>query len=221
MGWFSQTINSSLGKKYLMALSGLFLIIYLAIHLFGNTFLYVGQEAFDTYVETLTESNLKVVIRVIEVVLLLGFLVHIYEGIRLTIENWSARPQRYAVKPENPQSSLASRTMWLTASVVFIFLVVHIQQFWYVYHYGRSANDTMYTIVTTTFSDPLYGGLYLIAVILLGFHLYHGFQSAFQSLGWNHKKYSPLLITIGRIYAVIIALGFASFPIYFFFMGGK
>jgi succinate dehydrogenase / fumarate reductase cytochrome b subunit len=221
MGWVTRAISSSLGKKYIMALSGLFLVIYLVIHLFGNTFLYAGKDAFNLYVETLTESSLKPVIRVIEVVLLLGFLIHIYDGIRLTIGNWSARPNRYAVKPANPQSTAASRTMWLTASIVFFFIVVHLQQFWYTYHYGRIPGVTMYDIVVGTFRDPLYSLIYLVSVLLLGFHLYHGFQSSFQSLGFNHPKYRPLIVIFGRIYAVVIAVGFASFPIYFYLMGGK
>lgn len=221
MGWFTRTISSSLGKKYLMALSGLFLVIYLVVHLFGNSFLYAGKDAFNTYVSTLTESNLEPIIRVIEIILLLGFLIHIYDGVKLTIDNWRARPNRYAVKPADPQSTLASRTMWMTASIVFFFLVVHIQQFWYTYHYGKVPGVTMYDIVVATFRDPLYSVIYLISVLLLGFHLYHGFQSAFQSLGLNHVKYRPLIVIFGRIYAIVIAVGFATFPIYFYFMGGK
>lgn len=218
MGWLTQTISSSLGKKYIMALTGFFLLLYLAIHLFGNTFLYVGKDAFNLYVETLTESKLKPLIRVIEVVLLAGFLIHIYDGIVLTLGNWKARPQRYAVRPSDPQSSMSSRNMWLTASIVFFFLVIHVQQFWYVYHYDRSTY-TMYDLVVNAFTNPVYAVIYLISVLFLGFHLYHGFQSAFQSLGWNHKKYTPLVIILGKIYSIIIAVGFASFPIYFLMRG--
>ncbi|MGE5401410.1 MAG: succinate dehydrogenase cytochrome b subunit [Ignavibacteriales bacterium] len=228
MGWFTRALNSSLGKKYIMALTGFFLIIYLAIHLFGNSFLYVSYYTgdpgfFNTYVSTLTESGLHYVIRVIEIVLLLGFLIHIYEGVTLTISNWRARPNRYAVKPEDPQANLASRTMWLSASVIFFFLVIHIQQFWYIYHYGNSG-ATMYDLVIMAFSNPVFAVIYLISVALLGFHLYHGFQSAFQSLGWNHVKYRTLIVVLGRIYTFVISLGFASFPIFFYLMslrGGK
>ncbi|HEX2867646.1 MAG TPA: succinate dehydrogenase cytochrome b subunit [Ignavibacteriales bacterium] len=221
MGWFTSAFNSSLGKKYVMAITGFFLLIYLVIHLFGNSFLYFGPAAFNTYVEALTESGLKPVIRVIEVVLLLGFLFHIYNGVRLQIGNWRARPQRYAVRPEDPQATLASRTMWISASVIFFFLVIHIQQFWYVYHYARTGNMHMYDLVVNAFTNPVFAVIYLVSVFLLFFHLYHGFQSAFQSLGWNHLKYRTLIVVVGKIYAVVIGLGFASFPIYFYFMGGK
>lgn len=222
MGWFTQTLNSSLGKKYIMSITGLFLIIFLVIHLFGNMFLYIGRDAFNAYVDTLGESAIHYVILVIEVVLFLGFFFHAFSGIKLTLENFNARPNRYAVKPAVPQSTFSSRTMWVTASVIFIFLVVHLQNFWYAYKFGGiSETTTMYDIVTSTFQDPVYASLYLVACFLLGFHLWHGFQSAFQSLGLNHKKYRPIIVLLGRIYAIVVAGGFASLPVYFYFLGGR
>ena len=218
MNWFSEAVFSSLGKKYIMALSGMFLLIYLVIHLFGNSFLYVSKDAFNVYVETLTESSLSYVIRVIEIVLFLGFIIHIIDGIKLTLENWKARSHRYAVKPQDPQSTVASRTMWISASIIFIFLVIHLQNFWYVYKFGTPTEGvTMYDTVVATFRDPVYSIIYLIAIFLLGFHLWQGFQSSFQSLGWNHNKYTPIVKTIGKIYALVISIGFATFPIYFYF----
>ncbi len=222
MGWFSATLNSSLGKKYVMALSGWFLLIYLVIHLFGNSFLYVGPEAFNMYVYTLTQSGLHYIIQVIEIVLFLGFIIHAYEGIKLSIENWKARTNRYAVKPKDPQSTIASRTMWFTASIIFIFLVIHLQNFWYLYKSGAiNQTFTMYDAVIETFANPVYSAIYLIAMYLLGFHLWHGFQSSFQSMGLNHSKYRSLIVWAGRIYTIIITLGFASFPIYFYFFHGR
>ncbi len=222
MGWFTQAVNSSLGKKYIMALTGIFLLIYLVIHLFGNSFLYVSRDAFNQYVEILTESAFHYVIMIIEIVLFVGFILHIYEGIILTLKNLFARPVRYAVKPEKPQSELSSRTMWISASIIFIFLVIHLKNFWYVYKFGEPLPGvTMYDIVIALFRDPVYALVYLLCMLLLGFHLWHGFQSSFQSLGLNHKKYTPLIKFLGRLYAVVIALGFASFPLYFYFMGGK
>jgi len=222
MGWFKNTVSSSLGKKYIMALSGWFLLLYLIIHLFGNSFLYVGEGAFNLYVSTLTESELHYVIRIIEVVLFLGFIIHAIDGVKLTIENWKARPERYAAKPKDPQSTIASRTMWFTASVIFIFLVIHLQNFWYQYKSGAiNTNYTMYQAVVETFQNPVYSAIYLVAMYLLGFHLWHGFQSSFQTMGLNHPKYRSLIVWIGRIYTIIITLGFASFPIYFYFVHGR
>lgn len=222
MGWLSTTINSSLGKKYITAISGMFLLLYLVIHLFGNSFLYLGPEAFNQYVYVLTESGLHYIIQVIEVILFLGFIVHGYEGIRLTLQNWKARPNRYAVRPKDPQSTIASRTMWFTAAIIFIFLVIHLQNFWYLYKTGIiSEKFTMYQAVVETFQNPVYSAIYLVAMYLMGYHLWHGFQSSFQSLGLNHTKYMPFIVAFGRVYAVVISVGFASFPIYFYFFYGR
>ncbi|MCX6148988.1 MAG: succinate dehydrogenase cytochrome b subunit [Ignavibacteriales bacterium] len=222
MSWFFEAINSSLGKKFIMAISGIFLLIFLVIHLFGNIFLYVSRDAFNQYVFILSESALSYIIKVIEVVLFLGLIVHAYQGIRLTLENFIARPNRYAVNPKEAQADLPSRTMWITASIVFIFLVIHLRSFWYVFKFGEPGkNITMYDIVIKTFQDPFYSLLYFICVLLLGFHLWHGFQSTFQSLGLNHKKYTPAIKFFGKLYTIIITGGFATFPVYFYFLGGK
>jgi len=167
---------------------------------------------------------LTAVIKVIEIVLALGFLFHIADGVLLTISNKQARgPQKYAVKKASPGTVSASRFMFVTGSIIFIFLVLHLRDFWYEFKYGGMEESlaTPYDLVVGTFQMPLYSLFYVVAVLLVGYHLYHGFQSVFQTLGWNHKKYTPFVLFIGRLYAVIIALGFASLPIYFlFFKGG-
>ncbi len=216
MSSFNGLLSSSLGKKLLMSLTGFFLMLFLTIHLFGNIFIYVSASAFNAYVETLEGGILSKIILVIEFFLGAAFLIHIYNGIRLTLENLYARTSRYAVRPESPQSSFSSRNMWITASVIFIFLVFHLQNFWYQVKFGDVVGKTMYDIVTATLSDPLYASLYLAAVLILGFHLIHGFQSAFQSLGLNHSRYTPVIKAAGIIYALVISGGFISFPVYFF-----
>jgi len=117
-----------------------------------------------------------------------------------------------------------SRTMFLTGSIVFIFLVLHLGTFFWrfnVHDPAGLANDHLYfDIVVSFFKIWWYVLLYVIAVLLLGFHLNHGFQSAFQTFGWNHKRYFPLVQKIGTVYAIIMAMGFASMPIYFFFFYG-
>lgn len=225
MGWLIQTFRSSLGKKLIMALTGAFLLIFLAVHLFGNLFLYAGKDAFNLYVHTLEETpGLTNVIRLIEIVLALGFIFHIADGLLLTYENKVARgPQNYAVKKASPGTVTASRFMFVTGSVIFIFLILHLRDFWFEYKYGvLDENRTPYDIVAGAFQIPLYSTFYVLAMILIGYHLYHGFQSVFQTLGWNHKKYTPILLFLGRLYAIVIAAGFASLPIYFlFFKGGN
>lgn len=225
MGWLSKTLDSAIGKKVLMAVTGLFLITFLCVHLFGNIFLYVGKEAFNKYVETLDSGLVHAFILLMEVVLVAAFFIHILNGVRLTLQNMSARGSvKYAVQKAAPQVSFTSRNMFVTASIVFIFLVIHLRNFFYEYKIvpSLSETNTAYDVVVNTFQMPLYSLLYVVGVSLLGFHLYHGFQSAFQTLGLNHKKYTPVIVCLGRIYSIFVALAFASFPIYFlFFYGGK
>lgn len=222
MGWFNTFINSSLGKKFIMALTGSFLIIFLIIHLIGNITLYFGPDAFNGYVKTL--DVIKPLIRIIELVLLSAFIFHIFNGVRLWLENKQARPVTYKVNGSPENTTLFSRTMFVSGSVIFIFLVLHLGTFFWRFnvHDPQQLADThqYYDIVVGFFQIWWYVLLYVIAMILLGFHLNHGFQSAFQTFGWNHKKYTPLIKKIGTAYAIIMAVGFASMPIYFFFFYG-
>lgn len=222
MGWFNTFVNSSLGKKFIMAITGSFLIIFLVIHLIGNLTLYFGPDAFNGYVKTL--DIVKPLIRVIEIVLLAAFVFHIFNGVRLWLENKQARPVRYRINGSSENSTLFSRTMFLTGSIIFIFLVLHLGTFFWRFnvHDPDQLADVhkYYDIVVGFFQIWWYVILYIIAMILLGFHLNHGFQSAFQTFGWNHKKYTPLIKKIGTAYAIIMAAGFASIPIYFFFFYG-
>ena len=222
MGWFFKFINSSIGKKFTMAVTGSFLLIFLIIHLVGNLTLFFGPDAFNGYVKAL--EVIKPLIRVIEVVLLAAFLLHIFNGFRLWIENKKARGMNYKINGSPENSDVFSRTMFLTGSIVFIFLVLHLATFFWRFNFydpsGLADTHQYYQIVVEFFSYWWYSVLYIVAVLLLGFHLNHGFESAFQTFGWNHKKYTPLLKKIGTIYAIIMAIGFASMPIYFFFFYG-
>ena len=222
MGSNISFFNSSIGKKLMMAITGSFLIIFLIVHLIGNLTLFFGSDAFNGYVSTL--DIVKPLIRVIEIVLLLAFLLHIYNGVKLWFENKRARGVKYQVNSSAQNSDLYSRTMFLTGSIVFIFLVTHLGTFFWRFNVsdpmGLADHHQYFDIVVHFFSIWWYVLLYIIAVILLGFHLNHGFQSAFQTFGWNHKKYFPIVEKIGTIYAIIMAVGFASMPIYFFFFHG-
>jgi succinate dehydrogenase / fumarate reductase cytochrome b subunit len=223
MGWFLKFLNSSIGKKFMMAVTGSFLLIFLVIHLIGNITLFFGSSAFNAYVSAL--DTIKPLIRVIEVVLLGAFILHIFNGIRLWIENKRARGVAYKVNGSSENSTVFSRTMFVTGSIVFIFLVLHLGTFFWRFNVydplGYATHHQYYDVVVYFFNIWWYAVLYIIAVLLLGFHLNHGFQSAFQTFGWNHKKYFPLIQKIGTIYAVIMALGFASMPLYFLLGGGN
>jgi succinate dehydrogenase / fumarate reductase cytochrome b subunit len=222
MGWFFKFVNSSIGKKITMAVTGGFLLIFLIIHLAGNITLFFGADAFNGYVKAL--EVVKPLIRVIEVVLLAAFLLHIFNGVRLWLENKRARGVTYKVNSSSENSNVFSRTMFLTGSIVFIFLVLHLGTFFWRFNVhdptGLANAHEYFQIVVNFLSCWWYALLYVIAVILLGFHLNHGFQSVFQTFGWNHKKYTPLIKKLGTIYAIIMAIGFASMPIYFFFFYG-
>jgi succinate dehydrogenase / fumarate reductase cytochrome b subunit len=223
MGWFLKFLNSSIGKKFLMAVTGSFLLIFLIIHLVGNITLFFGAGAFNTYVSTL--DVVKPLIRVIEVVLLGAFVLHIFNGLRLWLENKRARGITYKVNGAKENSTIFSRTMAVTGSTILIFLVSHLATFFWRFNVhdpmGLATNHQYYDVVVYFFNMWWYSILYVVAMIFLGYHLNHGFQSAFQTFGWNHKRYFPMIEKIGTIYAIIMALGFASMPIYFLLGGGN
>ncbi len=223
MGWFLKFINSSIGKKFMMAVTGSFLLIFLIVHLIGNITLFFGPGAFNTYVSTL--DVVKPLIRVIEVVLLGAFVLHIFNGLRLWLENKRARGITYKVNGSKENSTIFSRTMAVTGSIILIFLVSHLATFFWRFNVhdpmGLATNHQYYDVVVYFFNIWWYSILYVVAMIFLGYHLNHGFQSAFQTFGWNHKRYFPMIEKIGMIYAIIMALGFASMPIYFLLGGGN
>ena len=214
MRWLLNLLSTSIGKKVLMALTGLFLVLFLAVHLYGNLYLYVGEEAFNHHAESISGNAL---IRIVEVVLFLAIVAHAVSGVQLTIRNRRARPQRYRVRRRAGFSTLASRSMIVSGSVVFIFIVVHLRNFFYEARFGRAAaGESLYKVVTETFALPGYAALYVIAMILLGLHLAHGFLSALRTLGIEHQRYTPLLRGVGLVLAVGFAAAFASMPIVFF-----
>ena len=220
MGWLLNSLNSSIGKKFLMAVTGVCLLLFLIIHFIGNMTLYVGEEAFNGYVGIL--DKIKPLIRVIEVILALILVLHIFNGIRLWYQNKKAKGTGYAVNAASKSSTLFSRTMFVTGSIIFIFLCLHLQTIWYKFNFSGAEETNLFNILVEWFRIPWYSVLYMIAMFLLGMHLNHGFQSAFQTFGWNHNKYSPLIKAVGVIYSIIMAAGFASIPLYFLFIyGGK
>ncbi len=215
MGWLIKFVNSSIGKKFVMAVTGLSIILFLLVHLAGNLTLFISEEAFNGYVSTL--DIIKPLIRVVEVILALVFIFHIYYGVKLWFENKKANPIKYKVNASSENSSFSSRWMIWTGGFVFIFLVTHLSTLWYAFNFGSNGTDhSYYNIVMEWFTFPVYVLFYVIAMVLLGFHLNHGFQSAFQTFGWTHKKYTPVIEKIGTLYAIVMSVGFASIPIYLF-----
>lgn len=236
---------SSVGKKFVVGFTGLFLCSFLVIHFYGNMLLYwpdhgAHYQEFSDFMAT------NILIRTIEIVLFAGFLLHIITSIILWIRNRMARSKAYLVKKPLETSAFSSRIMFLTGSIVFIFLALHMNSFWVAsrFHeeellnkYGQEQQQTsigmpqdsreprlippervpvMYDLVRERFSVLWYDAFYLVALFLLGFHLRHGFQSAFQTFGVRGAKYETLIEAISVIFWLIIPLGFASMPVYFY-----
>lgn len=223
MSWISDTLSSSIGRKISMSLTGLFLVSFLFVHLTGNFLLFKADSgaAFNVYSHFMSTNT---VIRVLEFGLLFGFLIHIYTALILTRSNKAARPIGYAVPYSNTKVSWFSKNMGLSGSIVLVFLILHLQNFYWRYHNwdipvmmvdGEQLKD-MYLLVVTVFKNEWwYSILYLVAMVLLGFHLNHGFQSAFRTLGLDHKKYTPTIEFIGTLISMVLPIGFATMPIYF------
>lgn len=223
MSWFTRALSSTIGRKVIMSLTGLFLITFLIVHVSGNMLLFKddGGEAFNLYAEFMTTSPL---IRVASIVLYSGLILHIVYSIILTFINRSARPVGYKKAHPNENSSWRSRNMGVLGTIIFIFLVIHMRTFWYTMHFGDipvvnyegvEVND-LYTVVKASFSQWWYTAFYILAMVGLGFHLVHGFWSAFQTLGLSHKKYTPFIKTLSLWFSIIICILFTSMPVYFY-----
>lgn len=221
MNWFTKTLSSTLGKKLIMALTGLFLIIFLLIHLIGNLQLLNndGGMAFNIYAKFMTTNAL---IKSTSYILYSTFLIHIIWSVILTLQNRNARGgEGYAMVRSSAAVSWNSRNMGILGTVILVFMVIHLRNFWYEMHWGGIPTVTydgveykdLYTVVATTFGDLPYMLLYVVCMLGVAFHLYHGFQSAFQSLGLTNRKYSPIIKTVGIAYSIIVPALFAIIPI--------
>jgi len=212
---------SSITKKVVMALAGLFLITFLLVHLGINLLLMCNDEgaAFMVAVDFMTTNPL---IKVMEIFLMGGFAIHILIGVIIQIQNWLARPVRYKVEGYS-HLSFFSKYMIHTGAIIFVFLCIHFINFYFVKlgfvspPEGIGQHD-FYQMATLLFADKFYAILYVILMVFLGFHLHHAFQSAFQTLGLNHTKYTPVIKALGTIYAIVVPLGFASIPLFFMFI---
>lgn len=223
MKWFLDLFSSSLGRKLMMALTGLFLIAFLTVHLIGNLQLLKddGGKAFNIYAEFMSTNP---VIQTISKGNFAFILIHIVWAIILTRKNKIARPQGYAVT-SSKSSIWSSRNMGILGTIILVFLVVHLKHFWAEMHYGgiptvnyegKDVRD-IYTIVAYWFTVDWYVALYVFCMVGVAFHLWHGFTSAFQTLGINHMKYNPVINFVGKAFAVIVPALFAWIPISMFF----
>ena len=223
MNWFINFLTSSIGRKLIMSLTGLFLIVFLVVHLIGNFQLLIpdGGEAFNVYAKFMTSNPL---IKFTSYGLYFFILLHAVQGWLLWMTNRKARGgQGYAVQATRTTGtpvSFAKNMGWL-GTIVFLFLLIHLYQFWFQMHWGgiEMANydgvevKNLYAVVKGTFASLGYVIFYVVCMLVVGMHLMHGFQSAFQTLGLNHSKYTPFIKFLGKAYSILIPLGFAIIPI--------
>ncbi len=204
-----------------MGVTGLFLISFLVVHCFLNAFIFIndGGLTFNIGAHFMATNW---IIRAMEIVLFIGIIWHIVQALRLTIENRKARPVKYAMEKGNANSKWYSRWMGLLGTLILIFLIVHLAQFWVVSRFtgiptvDANGHEDLYAVMLEVFKNPFVVILYLLSMISLGYHLAHGFQSAFQTFGINHPKYTPVIQNVGLIFSIVISLLFAAMPLYIF-----
>lgn len=222
MSWFITAINSSIGKKLIMSFAGLFLIAFLLVHLGINLLVLLENNTYFNVAAHFMATNW--VIKVFEVILFLGFLIHIIYAIILQIQNWMARPVRYKIENLTSQTSFFSKYMIHTAVIILIFLVLHLFDF-----YLRSklfeelpidtisGKPDMAAWVEAEFKETSAVIIYVVSFLFLAFHLNHAFQSAFQTLGLNHNKWTPVIKFLGLLYSILVPAGFAFISLYIYF----
>ncbi len=213
-------LKSSIGKKFIMGLTGLFLITFLIVHVSINSLLFIPDsgEAFNAAAGFMAHNP---VIRIVEIGLFIGLILHIYQAWVLTRANQKARPTAYAQIAGAANSSWYSRSMGLLGTLLLLFLVMHLYHFWWptkVAVFSHSEHNTFENIRSVFSHEPMgyvSALLYVVGCISLAYHLLHGFQSAFQTLGLNHRKYTPIIKFIGIAFSIIVPLVFALMPIGF------
>lgn len=227
MNWIITFLTSSIGQKIIMSLTGLFLITFLVVHLVGNLQLLYddGGMAYNLYADFMTSNPL---IKTISIGLYAFIVIHIVQGLILWVRNRQARGSRYAVKVTRATqtNSFTARNMAILGTIIMVFLAIHLYQFWFKMKMGvlepvgydgmDYAVKDLYAPVAVAFSNIFFVLFYVVSMIVIAMHLWHGFQSAFQTLGLNHPKYTPVIQAVGKLYSILIPLGFAIIPIYFY-----
>jgi succinate dehydrogenase / fumarate reductase cytochrome b subunit len=203
----NKILFSSISKKFVMAVAGLFLLMFLPLHLIINFMLLKSNPIpFNKAAHFMATFP---VIKIVEVVLIVAILIHITWGITLQIQNWLARPVGY-VSGNKSETSFFSRFMIWTGASVFTFLVLHFFNFYFIkLGLVRGDPEDFYSVAHNLFKIPAYNYIYLVCFSLLGFHLFHAFSSAFQTLGLNHRIWTPVVKAVALVYAVAIPAGFA------------
>lgn len=256
MNWIIKTFQSSIGQKVIMGLTGIFLCTFLVVHVSGNFQLFKSDQglAFNEYTVFMTTNPF---IKVVSYLLYASIIFHAIKGLHLAYKNTQARPVKYAVTNGKANSHWTSRNMGILGTIILVFIVVHMGDFWFEYKFGKvpyveyreniitgdvtradygkelngkkqeyiEGNDRvvilkdLYLEVSEEFKELPLVLLYILSMAAIAFHLYHGFKSAFQTLGVNHSKYNGIIQFIGIwVFSILIPLSFAAMPLYFYFV---
>ena len=211
--------SSTIFQKALAALTGSFLVLFLVGHLAGNLQLFIpgelGQKQFNAYALFMTTNPAVIVLSYITYT---SILLHLLFTFYLTLQSRRARPVNYLVESGSTNSTWASRNMAFLGTMLLIFLIIHLRSFWYEMHFGdigidKWGNKDLHTVTVTAFKNVFYTGFYIISMLMLAFHLHHGVESAFQTLGLNTLKYESTISILGKGIAIVIPLIFATIPI--------
>ncbi|QDU79955.1 Succinate dehydrogenase/Fumarate reductase transmembrane subunit [Polystyrenella longa] len=221
--WLLKALKSSIGQKYVMAISGLLLCGFLVAHLAGNLLLYVGPEMYDAYAHKLHENEQLLIVA--ELGLFALFFLHIYLAFSTRSMNTEARGVGYLEKQskieEKKQYALRPQNwMFLSGSIILAYLILHLGDFKFDLRMSETSEMEPFQKAVHILKDGISVFAYIVGPIILAIHLSHGVQSSFQTLGWNHPKYNKLISVGGTLFAWIIGIGFASFPIWALFMKG-
>jgi succinate dehydrogenase / fumarate reductase cytochrome b subunit len=218
-----KAFSSSIGSKFLIAFTGLSLLVFLIAHLAGNLLFIAGPDAFNEYSHKLISNPL---IYAAELGLLGVFLLHIFKTVGMIAGSYAARPERYAkkrwakTKNDRSRKSVSSTTMILTGTITLLFVVTHLATFKFgTYYETPEGIRDLYRLQLAVFSNPGYVAFYIVAMGVIVFHLWHGTSSAVQSFGINSQTWTPRVQWMGRGLAVILGLGFAVLPLYTFMLG--
>ena len=219
----SGIFTSSIGKKLLMSLAGIFLIVFLLVHM-GINLLVIIYEDPMVYNKAAHFMTSNILIKIFEIVLFGGFLLHIIYALIIQIQNWIARPSRYN-KTNYSNTSFFSKFMIHTAIITLTFLVIHMMDFYIKAKFGHATEAIVDGVVYHDFASEILDKFkmlpfvifYMAAFIFLGFHLIHGFQSAFKTLGMDNRKYTPVIQVLALVYCTVVVAGYSIIPVIIYF----
>jgi succinate dehydrogenase / fumarate reductase cytochrome b subunit len=215
-------LDSLITTKLIIGVTGVLLFFYLIVHIAGNVVIFFGAETFNSYSHVLISNPLVVPI---EVGLLAVFVIHLLKAVRMTFQNQHARPSKYVARQwagGTSQKSVASSSMILTGLALLIFVPIHVMTFKYgAYYEYRDGIRDLYRLEVENFRSPAVVALYVLAMVLVGLHLWHGVPSSFQSLGLSGPRFTPVIRALGKVSAVVIAGGFIVITLWVFLVAGR